>query len=175
MHNISNLFYFGTTLYTFRTVSPSIIRSLRLYIQHHTIQVVWLVLDSWWRMERPSETWRVLFQNKINLRYCASGWVCYRNILQSTILQTSKFQNDSPYESTSQNRVCTTWPTQHATVMSAANSGSIIIVHRRNMLHWQKLLFEREKAVTWTHLNMALCRHFELWNEDTVIPPNVRM
>jgi len=36
IHNISNLFYFGTTLYMFRTVSPSIIRSLRLYIQHHT-------------------------------------------------------------------------------------------------------------------------------------------
>ena len=32
MHNISNLFYFGTTLYMFPTVSPSIIRSLRLYI-----------------------------------------------------------------------------------------------------------------------------------------------
>jgi hypothetical protein len=35
MHNISNLFYFGTTLYClFWTVSPFIIRSLRLYIQH---------------------------------------------------------------------------------------------------------------------------------------------
>jgi len=43
MHNISNLFYFGTTLYMFRTVFPSIIRSLRLYIQHHTIQVLWLL------------------------------------------------------------------------------------------------------------------------------------
>ena len=45
MHNISNLFYFGTTLYMFRTVSPSIIRSLRLYIQHHVyvIQVLWLL------------------------------------------------------------------------------------------------------------------------------------
>jgi hypothetical protein len=43
MHNISNLFYFGTTLYMFRTVSPSIIRSLRLYIQHHAIQVLWLL------------------------------------------------------------------------------------------------------------------------------------
>jgi len=32
MHNISNLFYFGTTLYMFPTVSPSIIRILRLYI-----------------------------------------------------------------------------------------------------------------------------------------------
>ena len=45
MHNISNLFYFGTTLYMFRTVSPSIIRSLRLYIQHqvYVIQVLWLL------------------------------------------------------------------------------------------------------------------------------------
>jgi len=43
MHNISNLFYFGTTLYMFRTVFPSIIRSLGLYIQHHTIQVLWLL------------------------------------------------------------------------------------------------------------------------------------
>ena len=30
MHHISNLFYFGTKLYMFRTVSPSTIRSLRL-------------------------------------------------------------------------------------------------------------------------------------------------
>jgi hypothetical protein len=43
MHSISNLFYFGTTLYRFRTVSPSIIRSLRLYIQHQNIQVLWLL------------------------------------------------------------------------------------------------------------------------------------
>jgi len=43
MHNISNLFCFGTTLYMFRTVFPSIIRSLRLYIQHHTIQILWLI------------------------------------------------------------------------------------------------------------------------------------
>jgi len=34
MHNISNSLYFGTTLYMFRTVFPSIIWSLRLYIQH---------------------------------------------------------------------------------------------------------------------------------------------
>ena len=45
MQNISNLFYFGTTLYMFRSVSPSIIRSLRLYIQHqvYVIQVLWLL------------------------------------------------------------------------------------------------------------------------------------
>ena len=27
----------------FRSVSPSIIKSLRLYTQHHTIQVLWLL------------------------------------------------------------------------------------------------------------------------------------
>jgi len=43
MHIISNLFYFGTTLYMFRMVCPSIIRSLKLYIQHRTIQVMWLL------------------------------------------------------------------------------------------------------------------------------------
>ena len=111
MHNISNLFYFGTTLYMFRTVSPSIIRSLILYLQHHTIQVLWLlargnefplvplqaatgpvwhihdaactVLDSWWWTERMGETCRLLFQNKINLRYCASAWVYFRRIKQN--------------------------------------------------------------------------------------------
>jgi hypothetical protein len=39
----------------------------------------------------------------------------------------------------------------------------------------KKLLIERGKAVTWTHLNRALCGHSELWNEDTVIPPNIRI
>ena len=34
MHNILNLFYFGSALYMFRTVFLSIIRSLRLYTQH---------------------------------------------------------------------------------------------------------------------------------------------
>ena len=45
MRNISNLFYFGTTLYMFRMVSMSIIRSLRLYIQHqaYVILVLWLL------------------------------------------------------------------------------------------------------------------------------------
>ena len=31
--NVSNLFYFGVTLYMFRTVFPSILRRSRLYIQ----------------------------------------------------------------------------------------------------------------------------------------------
>jgi len=45
MHSISNLFHFGIILYMFRTVSPSIIRSLRLYMQHqvYVIQVLWLL------------------------------------------------------------------------------------------------------------------------------------
>ena len=61
----------------FRTVSSSIIRSLRLYIQHHTIQVpVWripdpicTVLDSWWWTERLSETCRVFS----SLLYCSNS------------------------------------------------------------------------------------------------------
>ena len=48
MHNISNLFNFGTALYMFQTVSPPIIRSLRLYIQHqvYAIQVLWLLASN---------------------------------------------------------------------------------------------------------------------------------
>jgi len=44
MHNVSNLFYFGTTLYMFRTVSTSIIWGLTQYILHqvYVIQVPWL-------------------------------------------------------------------------------------------------------------------------------------
>ena len=34
--SVSNLFYFGMTLYMFRTVFPSIISSSRLYIQQQT-------------------------------------------------------------------------------------------------------------------------------------------
>jgi hypothetical protein len=102
MHNISNLFYFRATLYMFRTVSPSIIRSLRLYDETsrsryqaatesvwHTPDAVCTVLDFWWWTERPSETRRLLFQNKINLRYFASYWSYYRNILRCTVQQTS--------------------------------------------------------------------------------------
>jgi len=45
MHNISNEFYFVTTLYVLRMVFPSIIRSLRLYIQHqvYVMQILWLL------------------------------------------------------------------------------------------------------------------------------------
>jgi len=34
----------------------------------HTETGICTVLNSWWWVERPSETCRVLFQNKINLR-----------------------------------------------------------------------------------------------------------
>jgi len=51
MHSISNLFYFGTTLYIFRTVSPSIIKSKTV----HTASGICTVLDSWWWTEGPYE------------------------------------------------------------------------------------------------------------------------
>jgi hypothetical protein len=86
MHTISNLFYFGTALYMFRTLFPSIIRSLRLCIQLQSLRLH-TVLDSWWWKERTSETCRDLFQNKINLRYCASGWFYYRNLCLSNGLK----------------------------------------------------------------------------------------
>jgi hypothetical protein len=61
----SNLFYFGITLYMFR-------KGLSVHRQEfktvHTHVVVCTVLNSWRWTERPSETCRVLFQNKISLR-----------------------------------------------------------------------------------------------------------
>jgi len=48
-----------------------------------------LLTSSRRRPERPSETCRVSFRNKINLRYCASGWFYYRSILQCTVLHVS--------------------------------------------------------------------------------------
>ena len=38
----------------------------------------------------PSETCRVLFQNKIKLTHCASVWFYYRNISRCTVRQTAK-------------------------------------------------------------------------------------
>ena len=42
--------------------------------QYDIPDAVCTALDSWWWTERPSKTCRLLFQNKINLRYCASAW-----------------------------------------------------------------------------------------------------
>ena len=36
----------------------------------------------------PAHLVECCYQNKINLRYCASGWFYYRNILRCTVLQT---------------------------------------------------------------------------------------
>ena len=106
--------YFGTTLHMFRKVSPSIIRSLRLYIQHqdYVIQVLWLLASSKQpqnlndiylmlyvqpltpddgRRDLPKHV--VLFQNKINLRYFAYGLFYYRNVLRCTVLQTSNLSS----------------------------------------------------------------------------------
>ena len=52
--NVSNLFYFGMTLYMFLTVFPSIIRSIRLYIELSNRYCCLLA-------------GRVSFQSKINL------------------------------------------------------------------------------------------------------------
>ena len=48
MHITSNLFYFGSTLYMVRMVSPSIIRSLRLYIWHQVYVIQVLATEPVW-------------------------------------------------------------------------------------------------------------------------------
>jgi len=68
--NVSNLFYFGMTLYMFRTVFPSIIRSSTLYIQQQVyVKQILLYVQSWTpddgQKDHPKHV--ELFQNKINL------------------------------------------------------------------------------------------------------------
>jgi hypothetical protein len=72
VHNISILFYFYLYLHVacWQAATESV---------WHIPDAVCTVLDSWWWTERSSETHKVLFQNKINLRYCASGWFYCRN------------------------------------------------------------------------------------------------
>jgi hypothetical protein len=72
IHLLSQIIYSCKTLYMFRTVFPSIIRSSKL--QFHLIPdnsrclaytvVVYGILSSWWWMERPSETCRTFYKNK---------------------------------------------------------------------------------------------------------------
>ena len=71
--NVSNLFYFGMTRYMFRPVFPSDF-CLLAAANKQTEVSVWqtpvatcIVLKSWWWTEKPYETCRVSFQNKINL------------------------------------------------------------------------------------------------------------
>jgi hypothetical protein len=102
MHNISNLFYFGATFFVCQTVSPSIIRSLRLFrrslrpssgVSDCTYNIIpyrfcgcllatcmtytWCCMYSLRLPMMDEETvwhmWSVA-QNKINLRYCGCGW-----------------------------------------------------------------------------------------------------
>ena len=75
MHNISNLFYLEQILHVSDGLSVHHQESKSVHIP----DAVCTDLDSWWRTDRPSETCRVLFQNKINLRYCSSGWFYYRS------------------------------------------------------------------------------------------------
>ena len=113
MHNISNLFYFGNnTLHvsdglsvhhqeskTVHTASgicqtgavaackqPQNLYGicLMLYVQSQTPD------DG--REDRPKHV-ECCNQNKINLRYRASGWFYYRNILGCTVLHTSNLTN----------------------------------------------------------------------------------
>jgi len=91
------------TLYMFRTVFPSIVRSSILYIQQpnryccllaskqaavsvwHMPIAVCTVLNSWWWTERPSGTCRVSFQNKIILYTGACSWFYYRNSVEKSL------------------------------------------------------------------------------------------
>jgi hypothetical protein len=66
IHNTSDLFYFGTTLYMFQTVFPSITRSLRLYIQHqiYVIQVLWPLAS-----KRPQNLYGMMLYDMIQYIY----------------------------------------------------------------------------------------------------------
>jgi hypothetical protein len=83
MHLLSQIIYSCKTLYMFRTVFPSIIRSSKLRIQQRYMSksccylllatgssscltytvAVCAVLSSWWWTERPSQTFRVFYKN----------------------------------------------------------------------------------------------------------------
>jgi len=60
----------------------------------HTPVAVFTVFKSLWWTERPSETCRVPFQNKINLRHWCIWLFCYTNRLRCTALGTSNLPVD---------------------------------------------------------------------------------
>jgi len=93
--NVPTLFYFGMTLYMFRTVFPSIIRSSRLYIQQQAFvcllasrqqylcdKCLLLYVQSWnpddGRKDHPKH---VECHSKIKYIWCigAPTWFYYRN------------------------------------------------------------------------------------------------
>jgi hypothetical protein len=80
MQLLSQIIYYCKTLYMFRTVFPSVIRSTKLRIQQWYMSTyaiaagssscltytvaVYAVLSSWWLTERPSEKCRAFYKNK---------------------------------------------------------------------------------------------------------------
>jgi len=80
MHLLSQIIYSCKTLYMFRTIFPSIIRSSKLCIQQRYMSkqlllpaasscltytvAVYAVLSSWWWTERSFETCRAFYKNK---------------------------------------------------------------------------------------------------------------
>jgi hypothetical protein len=84
MHLLSQIIYSCKTLYIFRTVFPSIIRSSKLHIQQRHVSnsccylvlaagssksltynvAVYAVLSSWWLTKRQSGTCRAFYKNK---------------------------------------------------------------------------------------------------------------
>ena len=93
MHQCIRLFYFGMTLYMFRTVFPSIISSSGLYIQQQAfVKEILLYVQSLTaddgRKDRPKHV-ECHFKNKIIWYSGASSWFYYRNLLRFTSIWTS--------------------------------------------------------------------------------------
>ena len=65
--NVSNLFYFGTTLYVFRTVFPSITSSSRLYIQQQSNRCCMYSLEL---LMMDRKTVRNMYVQQQSNRYC---------------------------------------------------------------------------------------------------------
>ena len=84
--NVSNTFYFGMTLYMFRTVFPSVISSSVLYIQQQARVYIKQV-----QRLQETERCRVLLQNEIKQIWYigASLWFYYSNISLCTASWTS--------------------------------------------------------------------------------------
>jgi len=74
--------YFCKTLYMFQTFFSVHLKELKTaYTASDICQIITLcaVLSSWWRTEKPSETYRASYRNK--LRKVASCWLYSENIL----------------------------------------------------------------------------------------------
>ena len=85
--NVSNLFYFGMTLYMFRTVFPSIITSSRLCMQQQPF-VKQILLSAW-----PSGIHNWTHSNRhLSNRYC---WLLDHQEFKTVHAATSICQTDS--------------------------------------------------------------------------------